>query len=225
MSNETNITVIQKSQTQKITELKPRFNSLMKQGLDLKVIDDSTNSKATEIIKECSFLQAQYKKFREKLYKPIKDHIKLVESEIIFFEKELEKVSGKTSRDGLKKQKSDYELKCEEERRKEEERLRKEQQRKYEKKVEKAEKKGEIAPPPPPPVTVEAPKEEGITYRDEFDFELIEGKENDIPRNLLIPDEKKIRKGVKAGVIETASWIRVFKRKVLVNKEESIDNL
>jgi hypothetical protein len=225
MANETNITVIEKSQTQKIAEFRPRFDSLIKQGLNLKVIDNETNAKATDVIKECSFLQGQYKKFREKLYKPIKDHIKLVESEIIYFEKELEKVAGKTSRDGLKKQKADYELKLEEERRQEEERLRKEQQKKYEKQVAKADKKGEIAPPPPPPVTIEKPKEEGVTYRDEFDFELIEGKENDIPRNLMIPDEKKIRKGVKAGVIETSSWIRVFKRKVLVNKEESINNL
>jgi hypothetical protein len=225
MANETNITIIEKSQTQKIAELKPRFDALINQGANLKVVDNATNLQATELIKESIFLQGLYKKFREKLYKPIKDYIKLVENELKFYENELEKMAGKTSRDGLKKQKADYELKLEEERRKEEERLRKEQQKKYEKQVAKADKKGEIAPPPPPPVTIEKPKEEGVTYRDKFDFELIEGKENDIPRNLMMPDNKKIRYGVEKGIIETSSWIRVFKRKVLVNKEESIDNL
>ena len=148
MSNETNIVVIKESQSQKIVEFKPHFNMLIKQGSGLNVIDEKTNAIATDIIRDGKFLSDQYKKFREKLYKPIKNHIKLVESEIIFFEKEIEKVIGKTSMDGLKKQKADYELKCEESRRKEEERLRNEQQKKYNKEVAKAIKKDEIAPPP-----------------------------------------------------------------------------
>jgi hypothetical protein len=67
-----------------------------------------------------------------------------------------------------------------------------------------------FAPAPPVPV---APKVEGVSYRDDYDFEIFDPGQ--IPREYLVPDEKKIRAVVKAmRASALIPGVRVFVRRV-----------
>lgn len=215
--------LVEKNPEQEIAKFEPRFKELILEAKSLKVVDEKTNIRATDLIREIEGLADNYKKLREDLYKPIKDHIKKQEGKIKIYEKSLIELAGENSYSGLRGQKTDYETKQAEARRIEEERLRKEQQAKYDKEVKKAEKKGDIPPPPPAPIIVEAPKEDGVFYRTEKDYEIL--IDSEIPREYLIADEKKIKAGVKVGIIIDSKWIRVFERKILGVREEKIENL
>ena len=119
----------------------------------------------------------------------------------------------------------DYERKREAERRAEEERLRAEAQKKLEEEARRAQAaeqkrleeealrkaeetgdetilenvpKAEIVIPEAPPVTIDRPKQAGISISENWDIEIVD--EAQIPREYMIPDEKRLRnlaKGLK----------------------------
>lgn len=215
--------LVEQDNEQVIAKFEPRYKGLVIEAQSLKIVDDKSNVRATELIRELEGLSEQYKKSREELYKPIKDHVKKQEARFKVYEKSLTELAGENSCSGLRGQKADYEFKQSEARRIEEEKLQKEQQEKYAKEVKKAEKKGDVPPPSPAPIKVEASKEEGVSYRTEKDYKIL--IESETPREYLMIDEKKIKAGVKAGIITSSKWINVFERKVIAVKEEKIENL
>lgn len=210
------------TQEQELGKYEDRFKILVKEGTVLKIVNDSTKVQVLGIIRDFNFLTKKYKELKDYFTKDLKAHVKKIEGNFIPYEKAIKEIVGKDSRSGLRGQLADWEMKCQEEARKEEERVRTEQQKKYDKDVAKADKKGEIAPPPPPPVNIQSKKEEGVSYRTEFDFQVFD--ENIIPREYLILDEKKVKKLVKDG-LKNVPGLRIFARKIPIIKEESLDNL
>ena len=135
--------------------------------------------------------------------KPLKEHIKKLEAELKPKYDILEKIEGI-----LKGKMVVYTVEQDNIRKEQEEKLRIEQQKKYEKEVKKAEKKDVPPPPPPAPIVVEKPKIAGFSMREIWDFEIVDV--NLIPKDYLVPDEKKIRKVISAGV--TIPGVKSFKK-------------
>ena len=85
---------------------------------------------------------------------------------------------------GLRGELSKWETLQSQIREKEEAKLREAQIKAYEKQVKKADAKGSIPPPPPPVISIDKPKEDGVTYTDKPVVEVIDFK--------LVPDECKL---------------------------------
>ncbi len=69
------------------------------------------------------------------------------------------------------------------------------------------------------PVVPEVPKVEGITTRQDWDFEIVNS--NEVPRDFCIPDEKAIRAFVKAtkGTKQIAG-IKIFEKTIIVTNNK-----
>jgi hypothetical protein len=217
------------NQEQELAKYEPQYKTLLQQGADLIINSEETKVQGISLIRDLGLLSDKYKKLRDFLVKPIKDHVKKIEASIKPYEKAIEKVVGDSSYTGLRGQLSAYETIREATARAEEEKLRKIQAEEYKKKVQIADKKGEIAPPPPPPIVVEKNKEEGVAYSDKwtFDDEVFEIEK--VPEilngvRLKILDTKTIQKLIDAGCREIPG-IRIFCKKIVIIREEKVENL
>lgn len=195
-----------------------RFNFLVQEGIVLKIIDEKTKNKCIDLIRELKGLAGQYKN----LLKPIKEIVKRIEGNIKPYEKKLEELLGKNSKEGLRGQLGLWEMKVQEEARKREEKLRYEQQKRYEEELARAEKQKEIPPPPPPPVNIEVKKEKGVSYTTEYGYEVI--NINEVDRQYLMLDEKKVRQHIKEGS-RNIKGLRIFERIKTTIREESLEDL
>lgn len=203
---------------QELVQYQESYNNLIQQGRDLKIKDESSKIIGIIIIRELKLLQAQYKKIKDYFTKDLKTHIKKIEGNITPYEKEIKAMLGEAKKmTGLCGQLAKYETEQENIRCKKEEELRKEQQKQYEEKIKEAEENKQVAPPPPMLVNIEFQKSEGISYRNEWNYEIVD--KNIIPKEYLIIDDKKIKGVIKVGIKEIPG-LRIFSIKVPVIKEE-----
>lgn len=217
------------NQEQELAKLRPRYLGLIPTAKELKVINEETKKQAIDCIRELNLLAEQFKKLRDYFLKPIEDHIKNIKKDYKPYLQEIEDIVGKDSYYGLRGQLANYETKMAETRRIEEERLRKEQEEKYKKDVAKADKKSEIAPPPPPPITVEAKKEEGVSYRDDWTYDKDNIEIEKVPEilngvRLKTLDGKVVQKLIDAGCREIPG-LKIFCKKVPIIREEKVSDL
>jgi len=179
----------------KIRELEKEQKDVMCKVLEVNVVDQVTLTDAVSFTQEIKRTIKRVDDLRKFFVNPLNAQVKQINLKfkpiIVDFE-QAEQV--------LKRRIVDYQEAEEKERLKEEEKIRKQQEKKYEKQVEKSEKKGEIAPPPPAPVHIEKPKTEGLRITKRWTFEIL--NENEVPREYLAVDTKKIGKVVQAGIRE-----------------------
>ena len=146
----------------------------------LKVVDERSKGEALEAVRGLEELGEKYKKFRDGL---ISEDVRKMQKWALAREKIIKEVVGKYDC-GLRGELSKWETLQSQIREKEEAKLREAQIKAYEKQVKKADAKGSIPPPPPPVISIDKPKEDGVTYTDKPVVEVIDFK--------LVPDECKL---------------------------------
>lgn len=207
----------------KLTE---NYQSLTQEISNLEVIDTITYARAGQIVVALKDLkkhiQDYFKPMKDKAYKAWKEICDTEKAELSKIEPLEKKLSGQMVAWQMEQERKrrEEQARIEEEMRKREEELRLKAAEELEKqgKTEEAESLLE-APISIPQVKVEAeiPKVEGMTTREEWTFEIID--ESQIPREFLIPDEKKIRAYVKAMKERAViPGIKVFKSAIIVKR-------
>jgi hypothetical protein len=215
----TDVQIVAVAQEKGITPFVSSFKVLMKEAKDFKIVDDVSNVRATAIIRDLELLGCQFKRFRESLYKPIKDFIKGMEAKITPYEKTIKDTVGDWQT-GIRGAKSRYETERDNARRKEEERLQAEQQAKYAKEVAKADKKGAVPPPAPAPVVVVAPKEEGVSYSEKWVFEVVDF--DLVPSDCKIIDDQIVNARINKGGVRTIPGLKIWCVKTPIIREEQV---
>ena len=181
----------------------------------LSVVDDETNHRAVGLAGEAKRVFKAIEAKRKELVKEPNRYVRAVNAFAKQFTEKLKQVET-----SLKRKVADYQYRLELERRKreaEEKRKREELQRKMEAEAKEA---GVEPVKLPDPVVPERPKvtrtETGSAHlRMEWTFEIKD--ETKLPREYLIPDMKKIRAAVKAGV-RTIPGVKIFERPTTVIK-------
>lgn len=176
-----------------------RVNEVMAAIDSLEIQDQDAMAAAAEWLRKNKETQKFVKEFFEEDRKRTYDAYQAVTKEIKRFTDLLTK-----SEKSIKRKMADYQIEQERIRREEEEKRRKEEEKRLqeeEKKRKAAEKKGKMAPLPSPPVVIEAPaqeeeKLEGVSFVEVWTYTIDDTSK--IPREYMIPDEKKIRDVVKA---------------------------
>lgn len=207
----------------KLTE---NYQSLTQEISNLEVIDTITYARAGQIVVALKDLkkhiQDYFRPMKDKAYKAWKEICDAEKAELSKIEPLEKKLSGQMVAWQMEQERKrrEEQARIEEEMRKREEELRLKAAEELEKqgKTEEAESLLE-APISIPQVKVEAeiPKVEGMTTREEWTFEIID--ESQIPREFLIPDEKKIRAYVKAMKERAViPGIKVFKSAIIVKR-------
>jgi len=209
-----------------IQRYNPRYQGLIQESSELKIIDDITYKRGIDLVRDLNILSNSYKKLRNFIVKPFKDHIKVIEGRIKPFENKIKDIVG-DYKSGLKGQMSNYEIKKREEAQKKQDDFNKQQQEQYKEQVSSAEQNGEIVPTAPVPIKVEREKEEGVQFRDNYIFEIED--ESKVPNEingvlLKMLNTKAIQGLIDAGVRQIEG-LKIFNRPIPVIKEQKIEDL
>jgi len=228
MTQKTKI-IVEQNHEQKLEKFEPRYKELVLEAKELKIVNEETNKRGVDLVRELKELFKWYESFLEMWIGDFKVAVKKREKIVKPYMKSLKEIIGKDSYNGLRGQLADYETKRQEEANKEEERLRIKQQKEYDKKVVKAEKKDEIPPPPPPPIKVETNKEKDVSYRDDWTYDKENIELSKVPETLMgvsikMLDDKAVSKLIKGGVREIPG-LRIFAKKVPIIREEKLEDL
>jgi hypothetical protein len=175
-------------QYQEIGTIKKEVFAIESKAKDFKINSQKSFNESSDIIKlEIKEPLEKIKNFKDKWIKPLKDHVKEMESQIKPFEKALEE-----AKDIIRKKQVEYSDKLEEEAKKKEQEI-ENKIKEGEMSLEEAEKKidrindGKVS----------KGEESKTTFR--IDKVLCIYDEEKIPRTFLIPDEKKIKEALKKG--------------------------
>jgi len=173
-------------------EIQKTVDGIIGEMATIRIEDDKTAAQAGEFLRKNKETQKFVKDYFEdarastyKAYKEVTDQIK-------FFVKKLEKAET-----AVKRKVSDYQMEQERIRREEERRLaeearKKEEEQRLSQAIETGDEEALDAPIETPTIKVGAPqKTEGISYVDKWTYEIQDVSQ--IPREFLIPDERKIR--------------------------------
>lgn len=205
-------------------EVEAQGAHLLKQATELVVSDDASFQRAGEIMldaKKCQkaveWLYAESIGLAHKLHKSLCSKSNLLST------------PAATAEMTTKRKMGVYQQDIEQKRREEADRLRKQAEAqaeaeriaKAQEQMDKGDLKGcektleaPLAPIVTAPVTPEPPKMAGVSFRDEVKFEITDP--DAVPRNLCMPDEKRIRSFVKAmGASSVIPGVRVWIEKVV----------
>lgn len=169
---------------------------------------------AVALTKRIKEEKAKIDEIKDLLVKPLKVQAKAIEAKLKPRIDELDNAESM-----LKQKMVNYTLEQDKVRLQKEEILRKEQEKKYLKELKKSEKEGIIPPPPPEPVTIEKQKIEGFSMRMSWDYRII--NVDLIPRDFMIPDDKKIRKCILAGL--EIKGIQAFQKPISAVSKNSVE--
>jgi len=208
----------------KIKQLEIARDDLLVACLSIRISDSTTYSQAAELVKAIKDLKKEITAF----FEPMKTQAYKAWKAICETEKEqllkLEPGEKHLSAEMVKYVQEQERKRKEEEERIRQELLKQEEERRLSmaEELEKSGKKEEAEKiieeeinVPSVRVENEVPKVNGLHYREEWQFEI--ENENLIPREFLIPDEKKIRKYIKAmGETAKIPGVKIFKTKILV---------
>jgi hypothetical protein len=208
----------------KIKQLEIARDDLLVACLSVSVSDTETYRQAAELVKAIKDLKKEITDF----FEPMKTQAYKAWKAICETEKE-QLLKLEPAEKHLSAEMVAFIQEQEKKRREEEERIRQELLRQEEERrlaiAEELEKAGqkeeaerlieEEVVVPNVRVENEVPKVEGLHYREDWQFEIED--ESLIPREFLMPDEKKIRKYVKAmGETAKIPGVKIFKTKILV---------
>lgn len=200
-----------------LIELSQAQKGIIKKVADVSIVSTETLQVAVGLTQELKQARTRAEEVRKFFVDPLNKQVKGINAKFKPFIDTLIKAESE-----VKGKMEAYETGQEKLRLAEEERLRRLQEKKFARETAKAEKKGVETPPPPPPIKVEKEQVSGYQVRKVWDFEITDIKK--IPAEYLIPDEKKIRKVVSAGLREIPG-VRIFEKTisaVLQNKEDEL---
>lgn len=173
-------------------EIQKTVDGIIGEMATIRIEDETTAMQAGEFLRKNKETQKFVKDYFEdarastyKAYKEVTDQIK-------FFVGKLEKAEK-----AVKRKVSDYQMEQERIRREEERRLaeearKKEEERRLAQAIETGDEEVLDTPIETPTIKIDAPrKTEGISYVDKWTYEIQDVSQ--IPREFLIPDERKIR--------------------------------
>lgn len=189
-----------------LVQLERLERTLVGKAGEVQITSLETLQTAVGLTAEIKSAKSRVEEIRKFFVNPLNDQVRKINAKFKPFTETLEKMEAE-----VKSKIVVYQTEQEKIRIAEETRLRKLQEAEYAKQVKKAEKKGDDAPPPPPPVKVEAVKVDGLSIRKVWDFEIVFIEK--IPLEYMIPDEKKIRKVITAGVREIPG-IKIFEKSI-----------
>lgn len=205
-------------------EMEVQGASLLERSKAIVITDDASFQAAGELLleikkgrKAVEWLYAESIKAAHGLHKMLCGKSNLLDSPMVTAESETKKKMGA------------YQMDVERQRRDEDARKRKEEEAKAEAEriakaqdqMDKGDLKGceQTLEAPAAPITVrvetpEPPKIGGVSFRDEVKFEITDP--DAVPRNMCVPDEKKIRNFVKAmGKATNIPGVRIWVEKVV----------
>jgi len=184
---------------QKELALVQEANSIEVQAQSFTIANDTDMVNATNLLSVIAKTKKELEEQRKFLVKPLNDHVKSINDRFKAYTLPLDRADTI-----LRKKVLEYRQEQERKRREEEERLRKLAEKEQARLEKKAEKKGEPAPPPIIVPTLDGPAKTvqadlgTASVKQVWTYEIVD--ENQIPREYLMVDEKKIAAVVKAGV-------------------------
>lgn len=182
--------------------------SIQEKAINFQVTNDSQMVSATNLLSVIAKHKKELEEQRKFLVKPLNDHVKSINNRFKTYSLPLDR-ADKTLRDKVLSYRQEQERK----RREEEERLRKLAEKEQARLEKKAEKKGEPTPPPIIVPTIEGPAKTvqadygTASIKQVWVHEIVD--EQQIPREYLMVDEKKIAAVVKAG-IRNIPGVRIY---------------
>jgi hypothetical protein len=196
-------------------ELTKTVNGLISEMEVLKIENDAAAEQAGNFLRKNKETQKFVKEYFEDARKTTYDAYKAVTYQISFFIEKLTQAE-KT----VKRKVADYRMEQERIRREEERRLAEEARKKEEERLlQQAEESGDDSildtPIEAPAIHIEEPKKmDGVSFVEKWTYEIQDA--NKIPREYLIPDEKKIR-GVVSSLKDKANipGVRIYADKTV----------
>lgn len=208
---------------QNLTE---NFYSLSAEIANFQVVDSITYNRAGQIVVALKDLkkkiQDYFKPMKDKAYKAWKEICDTERAELSKIEPYEKKLSGLmiSWQVEQERKRAEEQRKVEEELRKREEELRLRVAEELEKQGKKEEAEKLLEEPidiPTIKVDSEVPKVDGMTTREEWLFEIVD--ESQIPREFLMPDEKKIRAYVRAMKDKARiPGVKIYKSAIIVRR-------
>ena len=197
----------------RVMEVVDKASSLITTAQDLEITDDITDAQAKAALAVVTVQKRQFEELRKSFVKPLNDHVKTLNA---FFK---EQAAPLIEAEGIITRKvgkffSDKQAAA----RKEQDRLDKLAAKRQERADAKAQDQGQVAAPPvpvaavAPPVKTTKTEAGSVTMRTVRRFEIED--ESKLPRELLMPNEKKIKAMVDAKI--PVSGVRVYEDQVPV---------
>jgi len=201
-----------------VVEVIDRSNDLVSQAQELEIVDEATDSAAKSALATVTTQKRDFEKLRKSFTQPLNDHVKKIN---LFFKGQATPLDQTESI--LKQKVGAYYSEQQAAARKEEERLRKLAAKRAEKAAVKAETTGEPVAPAIPAPTVATPVKTtktdagSVTMRTVHKWEIEDVEK--IPREFMIPDEKKIKTMVDAKI--PVPGVRAYSEQVPVVRGRS----